>query len=262
MVKKLKIGIVGCGAIGGSLAKFIKKDFKAKAELSGLFDIDEGKAYRLAAIFKDKNLVLKNLENLMKKSELVIEATHAKYAYQIAKKALDANCDIMVMSVGGLIDKYKKLSILAKRKGRKVYIPSGAICGLDGLKAASAVKINKVTLTTIKPPQGFGLKGLKKEKIIFSGNAQDAVKDYPQNINVAATLSIAGIGPKRTQVRIIASPKVKRNIHNVEILSSAGKITAITENVAHPGNPKTSYLAVLSAIATLKQIPESVKIGT
>jgi len=262
MSKKLKIGIVGCGAIGSSLAKIIQKDFKAKAELAGLFDIDKSKSLRLSAILKNRALVASNLVNLIRNSELIIEATHANSSLSIAQKALGGKRDIMIMSVGGIIDKYKKLSDLAKRKRRKVYIPSGAICGLDGLKAAAGAKIERVRLTTIKPPSGFGLKGLKCEKIIFKGNAADAVKFFPQNINVASTLSIAGIGPEKTEVCIIASPKARRNIHNVEILSSAGRIHAITENVPHPDNPKTSYLAVLSAIATLRQILEPVKVGT
>ncbi|MFZ2357253.1 MAG: aspartate dehydrogenase domain-containing protein, partial [Candidatus Omnitrophota bacterium] len=88
------------------------------------------------------------------------------------------------------------------------------------------------------------------------------VKYFPQNINVAAILSIAGIGAVKTKVRIVASPKISRNIHQIEITSEAGKVFTRTENVLHPGNPKTSYLAFLSAVATLKQILEPVKIGT
>ncbi|MCM8781346.1 MAG: DUF108 domain-containing protein [Candidatus Omnitrophica bacterium] len=85
---------------------------------------------------------------------------------------------------------------------------------------------------------------------------------FPQNINVAATLSLAGIGSKNTIVRIIASPQTTRNIHQIEIESEAGRIVTRTENTVHPDNPKTSYLAVLSAVATLRDILESIRIGT
>ena len=131
----------------------------------------------------------------------------------------------------------------------------------------------KVILITRKNPKSFqGLdylkhKGIRLDKIksdtvLFSGNARQAIKYFPQNINVAATLSIAGIGQARTQVKIIASPRVKRNIHEVYIESDAGRISTRVENLVHPDNPKTSFLAVLSAIAMLRQILEPVRVGT
>jgi aspartate dehydrogenase len=261
-MKKLKIGIAGCGAIGSSLAKIIRKDFFAKAVLAGLFDIDETKSCRLANSFKNSKLVSSSLDALISRSDLILEATHANSSYKIAQKSLLCNRDVMIMSVGGIINKYKNLSAIAARKNRKVYIPSGAICGLDGLKASRGASIKSVTLITTKPPKGLGLTNLKKDKVVFAGNAQEAVKRFPQNINVAAALSIAGIGPDKTRVKIVASPKAVRNSHRIEVVSSAGKVTGITENVAHPDNPKTSFLAVLSAAAALRQIMEPVKIGT
>jgi aspartate dehydrogenase len=179
----------------------------------------------------------------------------------------------MIMSVGGIIEHYKELEVLTREKNARIFIPSGAICGIDGLKAATFGKINKVILTTKKPPKAFlGLPYVLKKKIrldninedtvLFEGDALSAIRSFPQNINVAATLSIAGIGPDNTLVRIMASPNITKNIHEIEIESDAGTIFTRTENVVHPDNPKTSYLAVLSAIATLKQILEPIKIGT
>lgn len=266
MSKLLKIGIVGCGAIGSSLAKVIRQDFSGKAKISGLYDIDAEKSESLSfGIQRNIRLKAGSLRGLFKASDLIIEATHAKFSYKIAKEALEAGCSIMIMSVGGIIDKHEQLFRLAKRKGRNIYIPSGAVCGLDGLKAASQVHIKSVTLTTLKPVTGFkglGLGKLKKDKVLFSGRAKDAVRLFPQNINVAATLSLAGIGSHKTRVRIIASPKIKRNIHQVQIVSDAATITTRTENLVHPDNPKTSYLAVLSAVALLRQLLDPVKIGS
>ena len=272
MSKLLKIGIVGCGAIGSSLAKTIASDFSRKAGLVSLYDIDMQSSYKLANIFDNQKLVALNLEDLINKAELVIEATKADSAFDIAQKTILASRNIMVMSVGGIIDRHKELQILAQEKNVRMFIPSGAICGIDGLKAAACGKITKVTLTTKKPPKAFlGLPYLLKKKIrldnisedvvIFEGNAISAIRLFPQNINVAATLSIAGIGAENTAVRIIASPHITKNIHEVEIDSDSGRIFSRTENVIHPDNPKTSYLAVLSAIATLKQILEPIKIG-
>lgn len=273
MNKKLKIGIVGCGAIGSTLARAISFDFINKVKLTGLYDIDKDKSYRLAEELNDQKLVSSNLDNLIKTSKLVIEATSQKDAFSIAKKSISASRDILIMSVGGIIHNYQELEKLAKKKKARIFIPSGAICGIDGLKAAAQSKINKVILTTRKPPRAFlnvpyivkkriNLDTIKKDTVIFEGDAISAIKAFPQNINVAATLSIAGIGHSNTIVRIIASPKIRRNIHQIEVESDSGRISVITENVVHPHNPKTSYLAVLSALAVIRGILGNIRVGT
>lgn len=270
---KLKIGIIGCGAIGSSLAKVIVKDFKANAELAALYDIKRDKAVRLARMISRDKAVAASIKQAISKSSFVIEAASSASSGDITKASLQSGRDIMVMSVGGIVNQIKELSVLAKKHKARLYIPSGAICGIDALKAVRGVKISKVILTTRKNPlafkgvkyvEGLGIKleGIKEDKVLFSGPAEEAVKYFPQNVNVAAVLSIAGIGASRTGVTIIASPSAKKNIHEVRIESSAGNITARTENILHPENPKTSYLAVLAAVATLRQIFDPVKIGT
>lgn len=273
-MRRLKIGIVGCGAIGTSLAKAIVKDFSGQARLCGLYDLNMNKAKKLSQrLSGSSRLSVKNFRELLKRSELVIESASAKFSWDIAKLALSSGKDIMIMSVGGVAGRLKELTLLAKKRYSRVYLPSGAISGVDAVKAAAVGRIKEVTLTTTKNPlafkgvkyiedKGVSLSRIKKETVLFSGRALEAVKYFPQNINVAAVLGLAGIGAARTRVRIIASPKVNKNIHEIKIASSAGSIFTRTENILHPDNPKTSYLAVLSAIATLKQILEPVKIGT
>jgi len=272
-MKRLKIGIVGCGAIGSSLAKTIVKDFSRQAQLAALYDIDEAKARRLSRVVSKNGDLFFGLKRLISKSGLVIEAASAKSSWAIARAVLSAGRDIMIMSVGGVVDRAEGLERLARKYKAKVYIPSGAISGIDALKAAAVKKIKRVVITTRKHPlsfkgvayvsaKGIALDKLKKDKVLFSGPAKEAVKYFPQNINVAAVLSLAGIGSRKTQVKIIASLKAKRNTHEIQIDSDSGRIFTRTENVLHPDNPKTSYLAVLSAIATLKQIVRPVVIGT
>ena len=274
MSKLLKIGIVGCGAIGTSLAKIIVRDFSKEAKLAALYDKIGACAEKLAGhVLKNRSLAALTLEDLLGRSELVIEAADASSSWDIARQALSRGRDIMIMSVGGVVSRLPGLNRLAKRYGAKVYIPSGAISGIDALKAAALGKIKKVTLTTRKNPLAFkrvkylqqkkiNLAKIKKEKVLFSGSASQAVRFFPQNINVAAVLSLAGIGQDKTKVTIIASPKVHKNIHEIKIESAAGIIFTRTENILHPDNPKTSYLAVLSAAATLKQILQPARIGT
>lgn len=271
---KLKIGIVGCGAIGSSLAKAILKDFLKLAVLVALYDIDLARAQYLSKIIsQDKSLITKSLKQLINKSELVIEAASAKSSWEIAQDVLINGRSIMIMSIGGIVNHFKELSGLAERYNSKVYLPSGAISGIDALKAAKLGGIKKVILTTRKNPVSFkeieyvtrkkiNLDKIKKDTLLFSGSAKVAVKHFPGNINVAGLLSIAGRGENKTQVKIIASPKINKNIHEIKIESEAANISTCIENILHPDNPKTSYLAVLSAMATLKQILEPVKIGT
>lgn len=270
---KLKIGIVGCGAIGSSLAKEIKLKFRKEADLVALFDIQPQKSALLAKkISRGQELCVKSLDDLIKRSDLVIEASSAKVSGNIAYKSLLKGRKVMLMSIGGVVGCTKQLLALASRFGGQVYLPSGAVSGLDGLKAANIAGVSKVLLVTRKNPAAFAgvkyvtnhfkLAGLKQDKVLFDGPAARAVKYFPQNINVAAVLGLAGIGAAKTRVKIIASPKVKKNIHEVLIESAAANIFTRTENILHPDNPKTSYLAVLSAVATLRQILQPIKVGT
>lgn len=269
----LKIGIIGCGAIGSSLARAISQQFFEYAELVSLYDINTAKAYNLSSSLAKKKIVALTLENLINDVDLVIEASCLAAAYEIALKAISLQRDVMVMSVGGILDKFDELKALAEEKNTRLYLPSGAICGIDALKAAALGKIVRVTLVTKKPPRAFigikyilkqkiSLEQIKQETVLFVGTASDAVRFFPQNINVAATLSLAGVGALETKVKIIAVPGLEKNIHEIEIEGDCGKIFTRTENVIHPDNPKTSYLAVLSAIAALKEILMPVKIGT
>ncbi|MEK6563941.1 MAG: aspartate dehydrogenase [Candidatus Omnitrophota bacterium] len=271
-MKLKRIGIVGCGAIGSKIAEAISSDLKDKAKLSALYDIDPARARDLAGKLRKKNIIVLSLARLIRRSDLVVEASSAASAADIARQALRNRRDCLIMSAGGLLGA-GDIFDLARGKNCSVYLPSGAIAGIDALKAHKLTDIRKVTLTTRKSPQALSgapyviqkkidLDSIKEETIIFEGSAQKAVTFFPQNINVAALLSLAGIGKEKTRVKIVCSPDYSRNIHEIEIESRAGNTFIRCENSPCPDNPKTSYLAVLSAIAALKEIFEPVKIGT
>jgi len=181
----------------------------------------------------------------------------------------------MVMSTGALIEDeiFREILRIAEEQGRKVYVPSGAIVGLDNIKAAAVKSIEEVTLTTRKPPQSFegaplirekqiDLFTLEKPLLLFEGPAREAVKLFPKNVNVSASLSLAGIGPDRTKVRIIADPQAENITHEIHVKGEFGEIMTRTINKPFPENPKTSYIAALSAIATLRKISGSIIVGT
>lgn len=270
-MKKIKVGIIGCGAIGSQIAHACQTRLARVVELEAICDTDPDKVDRLNSYLK-KRVAELTLDKLVKKVDLVVEASSAAVSASIVEKCVRSATACLVMSVGGLLGQEKLLQEAASL-GTKIYIPSGAICGIDALKAASVGEIESVTLTTRKPPKGLegapylklnniDVNAVTKETVVFEGSASDAVKGFPANVNVSAVLSLAGIGADKTKVRIVTSPEYKKNIHEVEIVGDAGRITAVTENVPSKSNPKTSALAIYSAIAALEQIANSVRIGT
>ncbi len=271
MKKRIRVGIVGCGAIGSYLAKTVTGRFQAFATLEVLTDLHPEKAHTLAGKLKAGVKIL-NQDSLVRRCDLIIEAASTKAVGPLVRKVLRHGKSILVMSVGGLISNPSLLKKIEFSKG-KVFVPSGALAGIDGLLAARMGKIKKVSLVTRKPPAAFtgvvflkkrkiAVEKIRKETLLFSGPAIRAVKAFPQNINVAAVLSLAGIGPAKTQVKIYAVPFLKKNIHRVEIEGDFGRMIAETENIPAPGNPKTSYLAALSAAAMLEKIFGTPQIGT
>lgn len=270
--KKITVGIVGCGAIGSRIAKAITHELKSTYRLTGLYDINEPKARDLEKSLKIRSLVKPSLSSLLRSCELMVEAVNAKDTKGLLRQALNAKRNLLVMSVGQLLGA-KDLLKLAHKKKCSVLIPSGAIAGLDAIKAASSVNIKHITLTTRKPVSGFAnipyladksidLSQITKETVIFEGDVDTAVKYFPQNLNVAATIALASGAKNKITIRIITSPDFKTNSHEVEMVGDFGRMVTRTENVLCPDNPKTSYLAVLSAIQTLREYYQKVKIGT
>jgi len=268
----MKIALIGCGAIGTILTQAIK-DNKVDVKLQCVYDKIEEKGKEFAKKFKTKFATLDEI--LDEDLDLVVEAASQEAVRNLVPRILKSNKSVMIMSAGALVDDklLNEIKSLAKKNNLKVYLPSGAIAGLDGIKSASVLGINKVILKTRKPLKSLegapffeknktDLSNIKEPKIVYEGPAKEAVKLFPQNINVAASLSLAGIGPEKTIIQIIADPTIDKNIHEIIVEGNFGMLHTKTENVPCPDNPKTSYLAALSAIATLKKITEPIQVGT
>jgi aspartate dehydrogenase len=268
----IKIGLVGCGAIGAEIAKAVDSGV-LDANLVAVCDHNPETAAALINSLQHKPARVK-LEELVSLSDVVVEAASQKAVPAIARAALVAGKKLMIMSVGALADRefFAEVKALAKEHGSRVYLPSGAISGLDGIKSARIGTIRSVTLTTTKNPNGLrgapyimenniDLTALTGPTQIFEGSALQAVKAFPANVNVAATLFLAS-GEGEVRVKIVADPNIHVNRHEIVVEGDFGRITTLVENVPSPRNPKTSYLAALSAIATLRAIVEPVKIGT
>ena len=270
-MKRLRIGIVGCGAIGSELARTIQTRFFKEASLEALCDADAEKANALAGKLKYIPQVT-TLEELVQKVDLVIEAASVEAVASVFKLALEYGKDVMVMSVGGLLNREEYFE-KARQQGIHVYVPSGAVGGMDAIKAAHLGEIHKVTLVTTKPPKSYegapyverkkiNLDQIKTDTVLFEGSAEEAVKGFPRNINVSAILSLCGVGSKKTHVKVVASPATKWNSHEITVEGNFGRFTARADNFPLASNPKTSALSPLSAIAMLKGILSCVRIGT
>jgi aspartate dehydrogenase len=272
MYMKTKVlSVIGCGAIGTSLAERVEEKMSGMISKIVIYDIDDERSKCLQSKMK-KTVIAGNLLEAVEAADIVVEAACPETAREVLELALSRKKDVMILSVGGIVGREKLLDEAAKA-GITVILPSGAIGGIDALKAARIAGIDSVTLTTMKPPaslkgapyiveKGIDIGAIDRETLIFEGTVIDAVRAFPKNINVSAVLSLAGIGPEKTRVKIISSPEYRRNIHEICVESKAGTFTFRTENVPFPSNPKTSYLAALSAMTALEEYLSPIRIGT
>ena len=266
-----KIGVIGCGTIGREIASAVHSG-QVRALLAGVADQTPEIAN---AVMKEAGIAVPcmSVEALLDACDIAVEATSQAAAAVILEAALARGRDLVLLSAGALLPHYRKIRARADAAGCVIYVPSGALAGLDGVKGAVIGEVDTVTLTTTKPPEGLvGVKYLEKKGIdvlsfdapteVFSGTAREAVPLFPANINVAAALSMAGAGPDKTRVRIIADPFCTRNTHELRVQGTFGALTTRTENLPALFNPKTSAMAALSAIALLREITSSLRIGT
>ncbi|HEY9204605.1 MAG TPA: aspartate dehydrogenase [Candidatus Methanoperedens sp.] len=269
----LKIGVIGCGAIGTEICKAIDTKL-INARLSGIYDKSTQNCERLLRTLENKPELL-SPDELIFRADMVVECASQSAVREFGPRVLDSGKDLMVLSVGALVEPelFERLIYAARTHNCRIYVPSGAIAGLDGLKSASIAPLDKVILSTTKNPQGLKdapyvienkiqLGSFHERTLLFEGSAEEATKGFPANVNVAASLSLAGMGAKETKVRVFVDPKASRNIHEITVEGAFGKFTCLIENIPSPNNPRTSFLAALSAIATLKKITEPLQIGT
>ena len=254
----MNLGIIGCGAIGTDVAKAADK--MKDIEKIYLFDIKKEASNKLCKSINKAEI--KPVKDFLIEVDVVFEAASQGAVEEYAEQIIKAGKDLVIMSVGSLLDDkfINKIEKIAKEKRCKIYLPSGAVCGIDGVLSASIDIIDEVTLVTTKPMESFDKK-FEKRSVVFEGNAGDAVKKFPMNINVAASLALAGVGFDKTKVKIVADPVVTRISHKILAHGKFGRLRAVVENMPNPKNPKSSYMASLSAIATLKRIINPIQIG-
>lgn len=207
--------------------------------------------------------------------DAVLEAASHDAVRQHLVTLLEAGIGVVVLSAGALADDELRASAegAARRSGAVLYVPSGGIGGLDALKTACLGGVDEASIQVAKPPaawkgipyverSGVALDHMTSAVTLFEGPAREGVPHFPQNVNIAAVLALAGIGMDRTRLKVVADPALTLNTHTIRVSGRCGRFTVVLENVPSPDNPKTSWLACYSGIAALKTMGSAVRYGT
>ena len=266
----LRVAIGGFGAIGKVVAEQLDCGIEGLA-LAAVSARDRMRAEAAMAGFT-RPVPVVPLAGLWEHADLIVECAPAAVLRELAEPALAHGRQLMVLSCGALLDNFDLVE-LARRHGGRVLVPSGALLGLDAVAAAAQGNISSVHMITRKPPQGLSgapyleqnaidVAGLSEPKRVFAGTAREAARGFPANVNVAAALALAGIGPDRTTIEIWADPTVTRNVHRIEVEADAARFSLQIENVPSAENPRTGRLTALSVVAALKKLTSPLVVGT
>jgi aspartate dehydrogenase len=265
----MTVAIGGLGAIGLPLARALDRGIDG-LRLIAVSARDRAKARAGTAGFATPPKVVA-LEDLAD-ADVVVEAAPAAVFEQIATAAIARGRIFIPGSVGALLPRMHLVE-QAKATGARIIVPTGALLGLDAVRAAAEGEVFSITIESRKPPRGLlgapylenhaiDVLAVNAPTVIFEGNAFDAAAGFPANVNVAAALALAGIGPERTTVRIWADPGVDRNIHTIRVEAAAARLTMTVENVPSETNPRTGMLTPLSVLACLRGLTSTLKVGS
>ncbi len=267
MSKTVAIG--GLGAIGLPLARALDTGVEG-LKLIAVAARDHAKAEANLVRFRTKPRIVPL--DALAEADVVVEAAPAAVFEQIARAAIDAGRIFVPASVGALLPRMH-LVARAQATGARIVVPTGALLGLDAVRAAAEGPVESVAIVTRKPPgslagapylkrHGIDVSNLSEPLLVFQGNALDAAAGFPANVNVAAALALAGVGPVRTRVEIWADPGVTRNIHTIRVEADAARFSMTIENVPSKDNPRTGKLTALSVLACLRGLVSTLKVGS
>ena len=271
----MRVAIIGGGSIARLFIGHIRRGDLGRAKVVAIAGRGEqsrgkslAKAFGIPFVVGPKAL-------LAKKPDVVVEAASHDAVREYGVPLLGKGVSVIVLSCGALCDDAlrAKLERAAARSGALLSVPSGGIGGLDALKAACVAGVEEVTITVTKPAAawkgipyveklGVDLYGMREPRVLFEGTAREGVPHFPANVNIAAVLSMAGIGFDRTRLKVVADPALRHNTHYIDVKGRTGNFSIRLENVPAPDNPKTAWLACYSALAALKALKATVRYGT
>ncbi len=265
----LKVGLAGLGAVGLEVARRLEAGVPGLV-LTAVAVRDQDKARRNLPGAGDR-IPIVPAEALAQSCDVVVEGLPPTAFRGVASSVVEAGKIFMPLSVGQLLDNWD-LVARAKETGARILVPTGALLGLDAVRAVAEGTIHSVTMVTRKPPgglegapylveRGISVKDLKEPLKIFDGTAREGARGFPANVNVAAALSLAGIGPDKTRLEIWADPALTRNTHRIEVDADTARFSMSIEGIPS-ANPRTGRIVPLSAIATLRGLVSELKVGT
>jgi aspartate dehydrogenase len=267
---ELMVGLGGFGAIGAALARRLDRGVPG-LRLVAVSAREVARAERRIAELATPVPVVP-LAELAGLADVVVECAPAPVFRAVAEPAIEAGRIFMPVSVGQLLE-HSDLVLMAERSGARIIVPTGALLGLDAVRAAAEGVIRAVTMVTRKPPAGLAgapyleehgidLEGLTEPLKVFEGSARDGARGFPANVNVAAALSLAGIGPDRTRLEIWADPHLRRNTHRIVVEADSARFEMQIENVPTDENPRTGRITALSVIAALRRLTATLVVGS
>jgi aspartate dehydrogenase len=266
----LKLGVAGLGAIGLDVARAADAGKLPGIRLAAASARDQDKARRATKDFRAPPALM-DLPALVDTSDVVVECLPSAHFTAIARPAIERGRIFMPLSVGLLIN-HMDLVDRARETGARIIVPTGAVLGLDAVRAAAEANIASVKIVTRKPPgglagaprlveRGISVDGLTQPLLVFEGSAREAIAGFPANVNVAVALSLAGIGPDRTRCEIWADPGVTRNTHTIVLKSDSSDLTMTIENIPSE-NPRTGRITALSVLAALRRLIAPLVVGS
>lgn len=257
------LGIVGCGNLGSTIARGIMAKLSCYYKVIGVLDAVPAKAKKIAEFFGCRTCDSLN-ELLSYNLDCVIEAAAPDVLKQIAIEVLCSGSDLMPLSIGAFADDEfsAKLKETAETTGKRVYLVSGAIGGLDLMRAATFAGEIYTQIVTRKSPSSLigapGVTGLTLSEsdveTVFEGTARGAIKAFPKNVNVAVALGVCTVGVDNTKVKIISDPSVTQNIHSIELSGEFGGAKVVISAKPSPDNLRSSKLAAMSVLARLESL--------
>ena len=259
----MRVGLIGLGAIGGAVVRSIADHATADLTVVGALVADRERPRDTLGL----TLVADTTALLATNPTAVVEAGGHEALAQHGPAILRAGCDLVMVSVGALAkpEVYEAVTGAAREGGSRAIVASGAIGALDAISAASLGGLDRVTHTTRKPPRTLlpaaEADSLTEARELFRGSAREGALRFPESINVAAAVALAGLGLDRTEVCVLADPAVTRNRHEVVAEGAFGTLRFTIENIPSEANPKTGRLVALSIVQTLLRRRNPLSIG-
>jgi aspartate dehydrogenase len=219
----------------------------------------------------DEAVKILGAEEIAAACDVIVEGLPPAEFRNFALPAIERGKIFVPLSVGKLLENWDLVD-RARETGARILVPTGALLGLDAVRAAAEGTVHSVKMVTRKPPAGLegaaylverniSVAGLKEPLKVFDGTAREGARGFPANVNVAAALSLAGVGPDKTQLEIWADPTVERNTHRIEVDADTVRFSMTIENVPSE-NPRTGKVVALSVVALLRGLVSELKVGT